>query len=198
MTFVEMALFSEIPRKGRSRRGRCANLSQIPREMCTKLPAFRCVLQEGCAKLPQICREFESQFRTILCKYPFSNAPFSKFLMFAVRCREASNLSLKACWAGSGHIAIGFPQDTPPPKLAPPPHVLKTIQPFEKEKMMLGTWTCNESGQGQIDMGLWFKICPNKLTTCSGRFGTRTFDPEFGMVSLANQSFKKLDVIWNL
>ena len=24
----------------------------------------------------QICREFDSQFRTILCKYPFSNAPF--------------------------------------------------------------------------------------------------------------------------
>ena len=35
---------------------------------------------EGCAKLSQICRELESQFRTILCKYPFSNAPFSKFL----------------------------------------------------------------------------------------------------------------------
>ena len=29
----------------------------------------------------QICREFESQCRTILCKYPFSNAPFSKFLI---------------------------------------------------------------------------------------------------------------------
>ena len=36
--------------------------------------------EEGCAKLSQICRESESQFRTILCKYPFSNAPFSKFL----------------------------------------------------------------------------------------------------------------------
>ena len=37
---------------------------------------------EGCARLSQTCREFESQFRTILCKYPFSNAPFSKFLTF--------------------------------------------------------------------------------------------------------------------
>ena len=25
--------------------------------------------EEGCAKLSQICREFESKFRTILCKY---------------------------------------------------------------------------------------------------------------------------------
>ena len=26
--------------------------------------------EEGCAKLSQICREFEGQFLTILCKYP--------------------------------------------------------------------------------------------------------------------------------
>ena len=37
--------------------------------------------EQGCAKMSQTCREFENQFRTILCKYPFSNAPFSKFLI---------------------------------------------------------------------------------------------------------------------
>ena len=42
--------------------------------------AFR-TSEEGCAKLSQLCREFDSQFRTILCKYPFSNAPFLKFPM---------------------------------------------------------------------------------------------------------------------
>ena len=73
---------SEIPRRGRSRRGRCANLSQIARQICAKLHkiSFR-ASQEVCAKLSQICREFESQFRTILCKYPFSNAPFLEFYL---------------------------------------------------------------------------------------------------------------------
>ena len=30
--------------------------------------------------MSQICRKLESQFRTILCKYPLTNAPFLKFL----------------------------------------------------------------------------------------------------------------------
>ena len=38
--------------------------------------------EKGCAKLSQICREFESKFRTNLCKYLFSNAPFSKYLTY--------------------------------------------------------------------------------------------------------------------
>ena len=35
--------------------------------------------EKGCAKLTvaTLSCKFESQFRTILCKYPFSNAPFS-------------------------------------------------------------------------------------------------------------------------
>ena len=33
---------------------------------------------EGCAKLSRVCRKFESEFRTILCKYLFSNDPFLK------------------------------------------------------------------------------------------------------------------------
>ena len=37
-------------------------------------------LRKGCTKSSQICRKFENQFRTILCKYPFSKAPFSKLL----------------------------------------------------------------------------------------------------------------------
>ena len=74
---LTVEVFFRNPEKGA---WRCANLSQIARQICAKLPVFRFVPEEGCAKLSQICREFESQFRTILCKYPFSNAPFSKFL----------------------------------------------------------------------------------------------------------------------
>ena len=66
-----------IPRRGHSRRGRCANLSQIARQICAKLLVFRFVHQR---KGAQICRKSESQFRTLLCKYPFSNAPFLKVL----------------------------------------------------------------------------------------------------------------------
>ena len=60
------------PEKGAFSRGRCANLSQIVRQICAKLLVFR-TSHEGCTKLSQICRKFESRFRTILCKYPFSN-----------------------------------------------------------------------------------------------------------------------------
>ena len=38
-----------------------------------------CMSKGGCATVSQICREFESQFRTILCKYPFSNVPSPNF-----------------------------------------------------------------------------------------------------------------------
>ena len=74
-------------RKSREGGVRERGTAQICRANCApnlrkKLPVFRFVhqLKEGCAKLSQICREFESQFRTILCKYPFSNAPLLKFL----------------------------------------------------------------------------------------------------------------------
>ena len=76
---------SEIPRRGRSRRGRCANLSQIARQICVKMPVFRRSVHQRNPKGAQNCREFvaqSSQFRTILYKYPFSNAPFSRFLNF--------------------------------------------------------------------------------------------------------------------
>ena len=161
--FQELS-FSQIPRRGRSWGGRCANLSQIARQICAKLPVF-CfahqrnqesprqtkpkkgpkqkvhefrpflwilvfflkktstihiellfrnapaksswtdffwfglpgpLLKEGCAKLSQICREFESQFRTILCKYPFSNVPFLKFLTFGPEARKPI-CSKRAC-----------------------------------------------------------------------------------------------------
>ena len=49
--------------------------------------------EEGCAKLSQIYREFESRFRTILCKYPFSNARFLKFLRYI-------HFSCKPSWQG--------------------------------------------------------------------------------------------------
>ena len=72
-------LSSEIPRRRRSRAGRCANLSQT-RHICAKLRVSRFVHQRQRA---QTCRKFENRFRTILCKYPFSYAPFSKFLISA-------------------------------------------------------------------------------------------------------------------
>ena len=57
----------------------CANLSQIARQIGAKWPVFRFVHR---TKGAQNCRKFGCQFRTILCKYPFSNAPFLKFLIF--------------------------------------------------------------------------------------------------------------------
>ena len=80
MTGQEISL--EIPRRWRWRMGRCANLSQIARRICAKIAGKSVrASEERCAKLSQICREFESQFRTILCKCPFSNVPFSKVLI---------------------------------------------------------------------------------------------------------------------
>ena len=52
---VNSLLLSEILRRGRSRRGRCANLSQIERQICAKLPVFRFVHQR---KGAQRCRKF--------------------------------------------------------------------------------------------------------------------------------------------
>ena len=48
---------------------------------------------EGCTKLPQICRKLEDQFRTILCKYPFSNAPISEFLSFLTPPRQRQHIN---------------------------------------------------------------------------------------------------------
>ena len=67
--------------------------------------------EEGCAKLSQICREFESQFWTIFCKYPFSNAPFSKFLTLQgvatppSRCKPSVNPNL-ASLSGSRPLSL--------------------------------------------------------------------------------------------
>ena len=45
-----------------------------------KLLGFRFVHHAKGAQIVAILWQSRSQFRTILCKYPFSNAPFSKFL----------------------------------------------------------------------------------------------------------------------
>ena len=64
---------------GRWERGRCANLSEIARQICMKLRVFRFVHQStGAQNCLKICRKLANKFRTILCKYPFSNAPFSE------------------------------------------------------------------------------------------------------------------------
>ena len=53
-----------------------------------KLRRFSCWhsfrTSHGCAELSQSCRTFEGQFGHLLCKSPFSNAPFSKFMGFCV------------------------------------------------------------------------------------------------------------------
>ena len=61
-------------------------MSQIASQICAKLPVFRFVHQR---KGAQNCRKFVAnlkvmQFRTISCKYPFSNALFSKYLISLV------------------------------------------------------------------------------------------------------------------
>ena len=57
-----VSLYSEIPRRGRSRGGRCANLSQIARQICAKLLVFpnRCVHQRKGARN---CRKFVAKSR---------------------------------------------------------------------------------------------------------------------------------------
>ena len=67
---------SEIPRRGRSRGRRCAQSCRNLRELAQQKIAGTLfgTSEKACAKLSYICCEFESQFRTILCKYPFSNA----------------------------------------------------------------------------------------------------------------------------
>ena len=61
---------SEIPRRAQI----CRKLRP---KFAQKLPVFPFrTSEEGCAKVSQLYREFESKFRTTLCKYPFSIAPF--------------------------------------------------------------------------------------------------------------------------
>ena len=82
--FLERSLFvisfeSEIPRRGAFAKGALrkvvANCAPNLRKIAGV--SFR-TSHEGCAKLSRTCRKFESKFRTILCKYPFSKAPSSK------------------------------------------------------------------------------------------------------------------------
>ena len=55
---------------------------EIAHQICARLSVFRsCASEEGCTKLPQNWRKVEDQFRTMLCEYPFSNAPFSALLL---------------------------------------------------------------------------------------------------------------------
>ena len=89
----------EILRRGRSRGGRCANLSQIARQICAKLPLFLFVHH---TKGAQNCRKFDSQFRTILCKYPFSNAPFMKFRSCERGRRSGALPPIASCSSGPG------------------------------------------------------------------------------------------------
>ena len=74
-------LYQKSREGGRSRKGALRKLSQIARQICAKLPVFRFVHQ---TKGAQNCRKFvvnlKVNFGQFLCKYPFSNAPFSEFL----------------------------------------------------------------------------------------------------------------------
>ena len=67
--------FSAIPRRGRSRRGRCAKLSQIAPNL-RKIAgiSFR-TSEEGCAKLSQICREFEMSISDNFMQTPLFQCP---------------------------------------------------------------------------------------------------------------------------
>ena len=56
------------------REGGFAQICRKVRQTCAKLLVVHFIHH---TKQKQNCREFESQFQTILCKYPFSNAPFS-------------------------------------------------------------------------------------------------------------------------
>ena len=75
------ALFLRNPEKGAFARGESRKFVANCTPNLRKITgiSFR-TSEEGCAKLSQICREFESQFRTILCKYPFSDAPSLRLL----------------------------------------------------------------------------------------------------------------------
>ena len=53
-------LTSEIPRRGRSQEGRCANVSQLARQICAKLPAFRFV---HLRKSAQHCRKLVANLK---------------------------------------------------------------------------------------------------------------------------------------
>ena len=67
---ILMILESELPRRVRSRVGALCRFVVNCAPNLRKLAgiSFR-ASEEGCAELWQICREIESKFRTILCKY---------------------------------------------------------------------------------------------------------------------------------
>ena len=117
--------FSEIPTRGRSRGGRCANLSQIARQICAKLPVCRFVHQR---KGAQNCRKFVANLKVNLkrkikskenwktknarkskkariggsgfMQIPLFQCPFSKFLKFG----GADKLFLFGCGTSSASI----------------------------------------------------------------------------------------------
>ena len=64
--------FSEIPKRGRSRRGRCAIFSQIARQICAKLPLFRFVHH---TKGAQNCRKFVANSTLNFGQF-YANTPF--------------------------------------------------------------------------------------------------------------------------
>ena len=74
--FCFLSEFRIPQERGAFVRGRYANLSHIPRQICAK--SCLCFVSYDGA---QNCRKFESRFRTICCKYSFSDIPFSKFLI---------------------------------------------------------------------------------------------------------------------
>ena len=70
--FLFWSLLSEIPRRGRSRRGRCANLSQIARQICAKLLVVCFVHQR---KGGQNCRKFVANLKVNFGQF-YANTPF--------------------------------------------------------------------------------------------------------------------------
>ena len=67
MTFFAQT-FSEIPRRGRSVRGRCANLSQIARQICANLPVFMYIrgrVRKIVANLSRIGKSISDNFMQI-------------------------------------------------------------------------------------------------------------------------------------
>ena len=120
------------PEKGGVREG---GVAQICRSCAPNLREIADILfrasEEGCAKLSQICRKFEGKFRTILCKYPFSKAPFSKLLKIGPK--------------NSGQVQIGKPPPLKPPRLA----ALENGSDFKSQRFEIaqpylgGGQTCN-------------------------------------------------------
>ena len=84
---------SEIPKRGRSRRGRCAifcaNFAQV-----LLLRRFE---RKGAQNCVQICTQIGNQFRTNLCKYPFPHAPSWNFWRLS---RTPLPLNWRPGWVG--------------------------------------------------------------------------------------------------